>query len=322
MSTDSGAPPSSDGGSKSDLPSGNLFVGYYESWSDSYAGSNGADAPLAHLPSYVNVVNVSFMQPDTTYQPGSLVLRGTTFLDIQYDGPTLKAAIAALHQANPNTRVLISVGGATLYNWGSFHPNAVAALVQDFGFDGVDLDYEPGTPNCTVGNAGVTCPTDAEYISVVNAMRAAMPRPKILSAAVWSVGAYGEGQWAKSQPMGSASTGIALALLKDPKASAALDLLTVMSYDAGPTYDPKEALAAYHHYFPGKIAMGIEVPPEAWGGHVETTAEIDSLADAVSAGGGAGLMLWAIQKPSQAQVFATEMCNKLGLSSCTSPMLK
>ena len=78
--------------------------------------------------------------------------------------------------------------------------------------------------------------------------------------------------------------------------------------------------AAYQYYFKGPIAMGVEVPPEAWGGHVYTIAEIDALADAVNAKGAAGLMLWSMQKQTAAQQFATEMCTKLKLSNCAAPM--
>jgi chitinase len=310
---------SSNGGGGGSSVSG-LFVAYYQSWSDSYAAS-GADTVLAKLPSYVNVVNLAFMQPDTTYVAGSLNIYGTTFLDVPYDGPTLKAAIAALHAAHPATKILVSVGGATLYNWAGFAPAKVAALVNDFGLDGVDLDYEPGTPNCMASGGKVTCPSDAEYISVVKAMRAAMPRPKLLSIAGWSVGAYGEDDWATAPPLGSASTGLSLALLHDADASAALDWINVMSYDASDAYSPEQALAAYQHYFKGPITMGIEVPPEAWGGHVETTADIDTLGQAVQAANGAGLMLWSIQKAGPAQDFATEMCKALGLADCSSPMM-
>ncbi len=310
---------SSSGGGGGSALSG-LFVGYYQSWSDSYATS-GADTVLAKLPSYVNVVNLAFMQPDTTYVAGSLNIYGTTFLDVPYDGPTLKDAITALHAAHPATKIMISVGGATLYNWAGFQPAKVAALVNDFGLDGVDIDYEPGTPNCMVANGTVSCPSDAEYVSVVKAMRAALPRPKLLSIAGWSVGAYGEDDWATAPPLGSASTGLCLALLHDADASAAIDWINVMSYDASDAYSPEQALAAYQHYFKGPIAMGIEVPPEAWGGHVETTAEIDTLGAAVKSANAAGLMLWSIQKAGPAQQFATEMCTSLGLSDCTSPMM-
>jgi chitinase len=324
-SVSTGGLPAGSGGSVStggggNTPSGKLFVGYYQTWSDAWK-ANGADTVLAHLPSYVNVVNLAFMQPNTSYSAGSLSLGGTG-IGVPYDGPTLKAAIAALHRANPSTKVMISVGGATFTGWSSFNAQAVAAFVNDFGLDGVDIDYEPTNPNCASTGQKVTCPSsDAEYVAVVSSMRAAMPRPKWLSIAAWSVGAYGENQWSGAPPTGSAYEGIALAVLKSSSAAAALDLVNVMSYDASAAYNPRQALAAYQYYFKGRIAMGIEVPPEAWGGHVYTVTEIDSLADAVNGSSAAGLMLWSIQKPGPAQQFATSMCTKLGLGNCSAPML-
>jgi len=291
-------------------------VGYYQTWSDSWK-AKGADTVLAHLPGYVNVVNLSFAQPNMSYTAGSLSLGGTG-IGVPYDGPTLKDAITALHQAHPGTKVMLSVGGASFPSWSSFDAGAVAAFVKDFGLDGVDLDYEPGNPGCASAGGHVSCPSDAEYVGVIQGMRAALPHPYWVSTAAWSVGAYGEGQWA-NEPPSSAYAGIALAALA--QAGASLDLVNVMSYDASPAFNPEHALAAYRHYYAGRLAMGIEVPPEAWGGHVETVSEIDTLADAVNGSGAAGLMLWSIQKPGPAQQFATEICSKLGLGGCSAPML-
>ena len=304
------------GGAGGGAQGGKLFVGYYQTWSDGWK-ANGADTALAHLPAYVNVVNLSFAKPDMSYSAGSLSLGGTG-IDTPYDGPTLKAAVTALHQSHPGTKVMLSVGGATYTGWSGFNASAVASFVKDFGLDGADLDYEPANPACSQSGGVVSCPSDAEYVGVVNAMRAALPKPYWVSIAGFSVGAYGEGQWAAAPPA-SSYAGLSLAVLK--QAGSALDLVNVMSYDAGPSYSPTQALQAYQHYFSGKITMGIEVPPEAWGGHVTTLAEIDTLAAAVNASGAAGLMLWSIQKPGPAQQFATEMCNKLALGGCSTPML-
>ena len=185
-------------------------------------------------------------------------------------------------------------------------------------FSGVDLDYEPTNANCQVSGGVVSCATDAEYIASVRALRAALPRPLILATAAWSIGAYGEGAWAAAQPQGQ-YTGVALKMLKT--VGTQLDLINLMSYDASNAYNPKEALDAYGHYFSGAVALGVEVANEAWGGHVTSLAEVSSLADYVVAQGGAGLMLWSLQKPADAGpsglAISQLICNKLGLQRCT-----
>lgn len=45
------------------------------------------------------------------------------------------------------------------------------------------------------------------------ALRLALPRPFIVTTAAWSIGAYGEGPFASSQPQG-AHTGMALNMLR------------------------------------------------------------------------------------------------------------
>lgn len=85
--------------------------------------------------SYANVVSVSFAQPDCTYVKGSLALQGTG-LSFSSDGPTVKAAIAALKAAQPNTRVMLAVGGATYTNFAALNTACIKNIVDDFGFDG------------------------------------------------------------------------------------------------------------------------------------------------------------------------------------------
>jgi chitinase len=85
--------------------------------------------------SYVNVVILSFAQPDCSYTPGSLSLQGTG-LQFSSDGPTVKAAVAALKAAQPNTRVLLAVGGATYTNFAAMNTVCIKNIVDDFGLDG------------------------------------------------------------------------------------------------------------------------------------------------------------------------------------------
>ncbi|KDD72609.1 hypothetical protein H632_c3129p0, partial [Helicosporidium sp. ATCC 50920] len=222
----------------------------------------------------------------------------------------------------PHTKVLIAVGGATYTGWRNLNGAAIAKFVQAFGLDGVDVDYEPSSTSCGLQNGQMRCSTDDEYIAAIRSIRAAVPRPYIVSTATWSVGAYGEGQWQNAQPI-SAYTGVALRPLKE--AGNDLDIVNIMSYDAGNSYDPKEALDAYTHYFSGKVLLGLEVAPEAWGGHVISNAEVDSLAAYVKQKGTAGMMLWAAYKQAQAGTptvaqISSRVCNALGMWDCATPM--
>lgn len=260
------------------------------------------------------------MTPDTTYT-GGMTWAGTG-LQFSSDATVVKDSIAILKKRNPGTKVLVAVGGATYTNFKDMNAPAIARFVQDFGLDGVDLDYEPTNANCVNNGGTISCATDAEYINSVKALRAALPRPLILSNAPWSVGAYGEGAWATAQPA-SPYTGVAIQMLK--AVGNQLDLLNLMSYDAGPTYDPKQALNAYRHYFPkGEIVLGVEVANEAWGGHVVTLPEVETMANYVKSAGGSGMMLWSIQKQADQGPTATQIsqviCTKLGLAKCTCGM--
>lgn len=77
----------------------------------------------------------------------------------------------------------------------------------------MDIDYEPASSGCAWSAAAVRCATDAEYIRVVEATRAALPRPYLVTTAAWSIGAYGQGPWLNAQPTGD-HTGMAVNMLK------------------------------------------------------------------------------------------------------------
>jgi chitinase len=105
-----------------------------------------------------------------------------------------------------------------------------------------------------------------------------------------------------------------------------LDMVNIMSYDAGITYDPKQAFSAYSSlYDASKLTMGLEVAPEAWGGHVISLPEVVDLSAFVENQGGQGMMMWSLQKlngegPS-GQAIASTACLKLGLGQCACPLL-
>ena len=216
---------------------------------------------------YINVVCVSFAQPDCTYTKGSLSFSGTG-LNFWMSSATVKSAIAALKAAQPNTRVLLSVGGATYTNFAAMSVSCIKDLVDDFGFDGVDLDFEPAG-SCQVTGSGVACPTDALSVSVTSSLRAALPKGQyLLSTASFNVGMYGEGAFVNARPQGSAYTGVNLAMAKSA-AGQTLDLINIMAYDAGNIattgFDYAESYRAHRVWWMTQaIAIGVEIPPESW----------------------------------------------------------
>jgi chitinase len=145
---------------------------------------------LANTPAYVNVVVVGFALPDCTYAKGSFSLMGTG-LQFSSDATVVKDAIATLKARQPNTRVLLAVGGATYTNFAGMNMRCVKDLIDDFGFDGADLDYEPSDPACKVVGGKVSCTTDAESVDVTAKMRAALPVGKyLMTTASWWVGVF------------------------------------------------------------------------------------------------------------------------------------
>ena len=263
---------------------------------------NGAESELANLTGYTTVL-LSFMQPDTTYA-GGLTFEGTG-LQFSSEPPVIREAIAALRAKG--VKVLLAVGGATYPNWGSLNAAGIAAFVSEFELDGVDIDFEPSDPQCALGGDGtITCGTDELYCSVTRALREAIPRPALLTSATWSVGAYGEGSFAEAAPQGSPYTGVALTMLRS--VGDLLDQVHVMAYDAGDDYDAKIAFDAYKAVYPGTLLMGVELPPDAVGGHSTSIDEVRALCEHVNGNGGGGVFVWSIQKEGVEGCCPADVC--------------
>lgn len=306
------------------------IVAYYQSWSAGWA-SDGASLSLAKLPPYITTVLLSFVRPETSYQAGQQSWVGTG-MDFSSDFKVVKDAIKVLKTKNPGTKVLLSIGGASYVNWKQANASAVAALVKDLGADGADIDYEPTEGACSWGTGGTSCPGDQEFIQIIRNFRKALPRPYLITTAAWSTGAFGTAQYPASSFAGNLVSGNFGLYINPLKAAGAdFDAIYIMSYDAGgpktpsgtPTgYDPRLAFDAYRALYKGPLMLGVEVPPEAWGGHVSTPAEAQERARYVLSKGGQGMMIWSLQKAGQpsATEFVQAMCRTLGLSACERPL--
>ncbi len=311
------------------------FVGFFESWNESSTTDDAAKVKLANLPAYVNVVNLAFMRPDSVYQKGVSILRGTG-LQFNYPSHTvLKFAIAWLHRLHPDTKVLVSLGGSLYGNWSLLNPQAIADFVSDYGLDGVDVDYLPANALCAKGTEGlVHCQVDSEFQAIIQNLRATLPRPYWLTVTTYGNAAYGEGQWASALPV-NGNSGLILPLLRSAAASE-IDMINVMGYNLGPSFDPATALAAFSWYHRGVVSLGVSVSPQAdpvTNTDLCTVLKLAQLSKSSAAARNTvpGIMLWSIQKknasvvPSvlypSAQMIATTVCTSLGLSDCRAPLL-
>lgn len=297
------------------------IVAYDSSWDEAPAEA-AVDTALANLPGYISVVDLAFARPDLQYS-GDLDLSHTG-LEYRFPGWELRDAIAVLKARQPDTKVLLSVGGAVYGHWRSLNVQGIARLVSDLQADGVDIDYEPKQPGCAAdAGAAVHCATDSMWPRIVQQLRTALPRPALLTASVWSVGAYGEGAFQGAQPR-SRYTGFMLRFLHSP-AAPQLDLLSINAYDAGPAFDPMQAFRAYRAVWPGPLALGLAVARRGGSGPFVSADAAEMLARQVSDDPLGAMMVYPLlAAPDGARSdnlpdgrgLARAMCRGMALAGC------
>lgn len=266
------------------------IVAYHDSWNEMPAAT-AETMTLASLPSYISVVDLAFVRPDLVY-PGHLDITQTG-LEYHVSGQILHDAIALLKSRHPGTRVLLSVGGAVYRNWSALNADGLTKLTSDLGADGVDIDFEAHSPGCDAdGNGHIHCRTDEIWERIIHQIRKALPRPALLTAAVWSVGAYGEDDFRLAQPV-SRYTGFMLNVLRS-RAASDLDLLSIQAYDAGPQFNPLQAWRAYRTVWKGPLALGLAVQRNGGAGPFPTESETEMLAQTVAMDPQGGMMIYPI----------------------------
>ena len=138
------------------------LVGYWHNWND-------ASAPYLELdqidPRY-NVIEIAFAEPvfGTTYD--------MVFTPSGTPQGTFIAQVAALQATG--RKVLISIGGANA----TVHLNSdverdqfrtsVLAIIDTYGFDGIDIDLEDASISITGGS--ITAPVDAPLLRLIDAI--------------------------------------------------------------------------------------------------------------------------------------------------------
>jgi len=127
-----------------------LFIGYWLGYAASDAkGYNN----IGDIPSYVDVVPVAFAllreknEINMNFILSTLIENGKSQKDAK---DKIIAEMKKLKQKNPNVKILVSVGGWAGNCWellttqkevAALSKN-IAAVVTEWGFDGVDLDFE------------------------------------------------------------------------------------------------------------------------------------------------------------------------------------
>jgi hypothetical protein len=297
-----------------------VLVAYHDSWNE-LPVATAEQTTLAALPAYLDIVFLAFAKPDAIYRGDLDITR--TGLEYRISGGVLRDAVALLKRRHPGTRVLLSVGGSTYKNWNELALPEILAFVRDFNLDGIDIDFEPADPQCSQGMDGrVACATDEAWRVIIGRSRIALPRPYLLTASVWSVGAYGEGDFGASRPP-SDYTGIMLPLMRSMRA-ADIDLISINAYDAGSEYDPLEALRAYRTVWRGRLAIGVEVRYAGGAGPFYSTREAAALAREVVRDPRGGMMLYPLLARPEGgpadsptgTALARALCQGMGQRTC------
>jgi chitinase len=148
---------------RSGTPNGHGLIGYWTGY--------GSTVPAREVSPQWDVVIVAFAVPDRSAPEGTLQFRTPATLDTEQ----FKADIAALKQQG--RKVMLSLGGGgqhfTLADPKRI-PNFVSSvirIVSDYGFDGIDIDFESPSLAIDPGDTDYRHPTTPSIVNLIAALR-------------------------------------------------------------------------------------------------------------------------------------------------------
>lgn len=295
-----------------------LVVGYFPSWSET--SPEGGTTKLRDLPEEVTHIFLSFVKPNMRYTKGSFDLSGTG-LEVPYSGKTLKETMDILK--TKGLKVILSIGGATY--WGTNQAYdidyvQIANFVRDFGFDGIDWDYEPNGGFEAIGQ-----PENVErFIRMIKESRKLLPREEgfLITCAPAGCGALGRstpyaanddpespyayanraqvtgdplsGEYNSTAAQGYTislygftSTGHMIPVFK--AAGYDLDFVALQAYNIGSASHREimyDSYAYYANIYGFRVAFGMHVPDEPWGPYFAYTEQkVKEYSSYIAAGG-------------------------------------
>ncbi len=151
---------------RSGSSNGHQLIGYWAGY-----GGPGSTFPLREVSPQWDVVIVAFSTPDRNAPEGTMQFRTPGGLDKEQ----FKSDIAYLKKQG--RKVMVSLGGGgqhfTLANPAGI-PNfvsSVARIVSDYGFDGIDIDFESPSLSIAPGDTDFRHPTTPSIVNLISALR-------------------------------------------------------------------------------------------------------------------------------------------------------
>ena len=149
-----------------DAPNGHKLIGYWSGY-----GRAGSTFPLREISPQWDVVIVAFSTPDKNAPEGTMQFHTPAGLDTAQ----FKADIAYLK--SQGKKVMISLGGGGQH-FTLADPNrvpnfvsSVTRIVEEYGFDGIDVDFESPSLSIDPGDTDFKHPTTPSIVNLISALR-------------------------------------------------------------------------------------------------------------------------------------------------------
>ena len=145
---------------------GHRLIGYWSGY-----GASGSIFPLREVSPQWDVIIVAFSTPDKNAPEGTMQFKTPAGLDTAQ----FKADIASLKAQGK--KVMISLGGGG-QNFTLADPkrvpnyvSSVSKIVSDYGFDGIDIDFEGPSLSIDPGDSDFRHPTTPSIVNLISALR-------------------------------------------------------------------------------------------------------------------------------------------------------